>query len=375
MLEQLDTPENSGKIILIVTQMERGGAQTVCVRLANELISRGLDVEVWFLYRKSAAFESLPFVRVVLDRPIKSPLDYFKVYKRLSAMLKENKPQTVITFTHYANVMGLKAAKAAGVPNRIASQHNPCLTYPRPARHADRWLGQGTTYTANIMVSESVYESFQAYPESYRKKCHVIPNGIELRTNAISRDEARSKWSLPADHFLMCSIGRLADQKNQTMLVDMLPELENVSLVIAGEGELKDELEAQAKTLGVENRLILLGSIAQDEVPDLLHACDAFTFPSKFEGLSIALLEALASGITIVASDIPSNREVLVSEQRPDAGFLLSIEDKQPWLDTIRNLQADEQLMETYGQRSKDRSEDFSMQNMADRYLQLCKPQ
>jgi glycosyltransferase involved in cell wall biosynthesis len=110
------------------------------------------------------------------------------------------------------------------------------------------------------------------------------------------------------------AVSSLCEQKNHAMLIDAMAEVENATLIIAGDGELRTDLEQRAATQGTDVRM--LGGVDPSDVRLWLGACDVFALPSLFEGRSPALPEADALAPTIVASDIPENVEVL--EDRPE---------------------------------------------------------
>jgi glycosyltransferase involved in cell wall biosynthesis len=140
----------------------------------------------------------------------------------------------------------------------------------------------------------------------------IIYRGIETSRPRSVADpaEARRRLGLPNASPLLLSIGRLAPQKGHKYLIGALPqvlrEFPETKLAIVGEGWLRDSLETQARALGVEEQVVFLGK--RTDVPDLFAACDAFVFPSLFEGLGVSLLEACYAGcacISTTAGPIP----------------------------------------------------------------------
>lgn len=124
--------------------------------------------------------------------------------------------------------------------------------------------------------------------------------------NLYKRQEKRTEIGVPLDANLLISVGELSVRKNHKVVVDALQKLsDNYWYVIIGKGELKTELENSDKT----GRLKLLGY--RTDVVELLHASDMFVFPSLQEGLPVALIEAMASGLPCVASKIRGNVDLI----------------------------------------------------------------
>ena len=112
------------------------------------------------------------------------------------------------------------------------------------------------------------------------------------------------------DSILLLSVGELNENKNHKVVIDVLPSLpENIHYIICGTGKLYDEYIEQAKKLNVANRLHLLGY--RDDVIKIMKSCDIFIFPSKREGLSVALMEAMACGLPCIVSNIRGNKDLI----------------------------------------------------------------
>jgi glycosyltransferase involved in cell wall biosynthesis len=354
------------RIILLVTQMEGGGAQAAAVRVASGLRGRGHNAETWFLYRKRSIQGAEEWVRVMLDRPPRTPLDYLRVAEQLGRRMRAFRPDAVVSFTHYANVLGQCVARAVGVPGRVASQRNPAWSYPRIARIADRVIGSLGWYSVNVMVSRSVADSFARYPRRYRRRATVVYNGVPFTPSSLSREAARRRFGLPLEPILILNIGRLSRQKNQQALLKALPAVAGAELVLVGDGELSAELRVEAKRYGVEARAHFLGEIGAADVPHVLRAADVFAMPSRYEGMSNALLEALCAGLPIAASNIPPQAEVLRPDGASAAGLLVAPDDVSGWESALNRLTRDAALRHGLGLRALERARDFELERMID---------
>jgi glycosyltransferase involved in cell wall biosynthesis len=353
------------KIVQLVTQMEAGGAQRAAILLSAGLRARGHEVETWFLYLKRLAFHGTPGMRVLLERR-PSLLDTCTIPPRLVLALRAYAPDVLITHTHYANVIGQVAAQICRIPRRIAVQQNPVDSYPRFARLADYIFGALKTYSDVVAVSKSVADSAQTYPTSYRRKIKVVHNAVSSPSADTQIDDVRAEYGLPIAVPLLVNVGRLAYQKNQRTLVEAVAKLPDVHLAILGEGELRESLESLTRALGLEDRVHLLGELPWGDAISITRTADLFVFPSHFEGLSLALVEAMSLGLPVVASDIPPNREAL-----QDAGILVSPQSADDLARTIGRVLADPALAQQMRSDSRQRAEAFSLRKMADGYEEL----
>jgi len=353
------------KVIQIVTQMEAGGAQGVACCLHDGFAAAGLHSELWFLYQKRASHTGPRIRSLAAHRP--GPLGTVGLLLRLWWWLRREAPDCVMTHTHYANVIGLLLAKLAFVKRRIAVQHNPSATYPSFARTLDRIWGTLGIYTSIVAVCDTVVHSLAGYPKIYQRRVRRIYNGSQSGA-AILRSEARSALNIPADRLLLLNVGRLSKQKNQQVLLRTLAEMPDAFLIIAGDGELRNELISQARNFAVEDRVHFAGEVGRDRLAQFLSAADLFVFPSRFEAMPLAVLEALHYGLPVVASDIPALSEILAG-----SGVLVAGDDPHVWSRTISGLLKDAGLCHALRHKGRVRAADFSVPQMIHHYLQLIR--
>ncbi len=241
-----------------------------------------------------------------------------------------------------ASVVGLAAAAASGAERRIVSHRVPVATIRPIWRALDTvwaWLG---VYTDVIAVSESVRQGCHTYPPRLKEQTVVVHNGLYgWRPSALDRQSARRQFAVPDGVLALVAVGRLAPQKNYPLLLRVIQRLDDVLLLIAGDGALRTSLEEMAGELGVTEKVRFLGPISRDAVPDLLAAADIFVQSSNFEGQSNALLEALQAGVPIVAHDIPEQRETIADEDGATAGELVPLGDVDAWAAAIERLRSD----------------------------------
>ncbi len=353
------------RIVQLMTVMEAGGVQRVAYLLAEALRTKGHTAEPWFIYRKRSAYEHVAGTKVFMDRQPRAA-DLPSLWMSVRRALAKAKPDVIITHTYYSNVIGQSAALACGVATRIAVQHNPSHSYPTGARIVDRVCGSLPLYGINVAVSKAEIESFRGYPKRYQKKIHLVYNGIPSPQLGRTPNVVRALFGMPCDHPLIVNVGRLADQKQQGLLLRVLVELRDVHLALVGEGELRERLEAEVKSLHIFERVHFLGELPVEAVHEVISAADVFLFPSKYEAMPIALLETMCLGVPIVASDIPANREILLN-----AGILIANASPIEYARAIQNILVAPELSARLRSLASSRSCHFQLDTMVSGYEQL----
>lgn len=357
------------RIINVVTQMEAGGAQGAALRMARELRLRGHHAETWFLYRKRGIFDSEPDVRVLWDGRPTGLWQIVRFFWGVYRALEGCRPDAVITYGHYANVIVQPIAWLLGVRQRVATQGRVEWAQPALARILTALLGSLGCYTRVIAVSETVARTFEHYPKRFRCTLVTVPNGIDGVVASITKEAARRKYGLPLDKPLIMSVGRLAEVKNHAVLVRALRYLEEWHLVIVGAGELESSLKALAQDLNVLGRLIFLGEFKPAEVRELLRAPDVFAFPSRHEAFGFAVLEAAANGLPIVCSDIPAMKEIFGNDTDNPGALLVAADDEKGYANAIRRVAEDKHLREKLAMNARNVARRYTINKMVDGYV------
>lgn len=360
------------RVIVLCSNYEPGGAQRAVVKLSNAINRKGIDCSCWFIHRKSKDFmDSKP--NLLLDKKITSPFDILRACVALWKVIKREKPDAVISFLPYANILGLLISFFCGVKKRVSSHRNLSDKELGPLlKFFDFLWARFGIYTDITAVSQSTKDSFRHYGEKVFEGIKVINNGSSFSPSTISKDDCREKLGLEISRFIIGNVGRLVEQKNHILLVNILPQLKDIRLVIVGKGELRKELEFRARELGVIDRVTIIDELNIDMIPHFLKSIDIFVMPSHFEGMSNALAEALYAGLPIVSSNVESQSDVLVRESDGlESGILISNEDAGKWVDSILSLKNNKKLREDLSQKALIRSKDFTIENMANGFISL----
>jgi lipopolysaccharide/colanic/teichoic acid biosynthesis glycosyltransferase len=310
------------KVLHIVGESKFGGGSVIIADLAGLAQSLGWTVDVLttdpvlggVLAGSGVGVVPLPVIWRNI-RPVRDLLGLWRLYR----YLKRHPYELVQTHTSKGGFVGRLAARLAGVPAIIHTVHGFAFHeeshslalrfYTRLERMAARWCDR------IITVSETHRRWGLALKIADEKKMVAIPNGIPPERVAAtrSREEVRQECGTGLREFVVLSTGRLAAGKGLEDLIAAAATLHRVStrpfcVWLAGDGPLRSMLERQVATLGLSGVVRFLGF--RRDVGNLLGASDVVVLPSLREGLSIALLEAMAAGKPIVATTIGSNLEV-----------------------------------------------------------------
>jgi glycosyltransferase involved in cell wall biosynthesis len=197
----------------------------------------------------------------------------------------------------------------------------------RRLRWIYRWSLRRTARVA--MVGRQVYERFVDSGWVDPRRATLVRNGVPVERFGITaqrRAAARTQLGLAHDDLALACVGRLVELKNHRLVIEVLPQLiashPKARLVLLGDGVLGEALQSQARSLGLQDRVVFAGE--RSSVGDLLAGFDLFVLPSRTEGLSIALLEACATGLPVVATAVGGNSEIVEAAQ---AGLLVPPDD------------------------------------------------
>jgi glycosyltransferase involved in cell wall biosynthesis len=369
--------KRSLSILLLGTQMATGGAQKVLLDQAKWFHQRGHKVVVAFFYDKEGFHSKW---QAVSDFPI-IDLKAVQIWKgngillitglfALWRLIRREKIEVVETFTHDSNILGLPIAWIAGVPVRLGTHHGVIDGFPRWRQWIHTFI---VNHMADAVIAVSAKMKDQAALEGIPSEhVIVIQNGIEpVSLEGVEGSEVRKEAGLDEKDIFLISVGRLVYQKAHQVLVSAMPlvlsEFPHVKVGICGDGILRSQLEIQINELGLAQNVKLLGK--SEHIARFLSIADIFVLPSRWEGLPIALLEAMSAGLPVVATAVEGVDEAVVKGEH---GLLVAVEDINGLAQAILQLLRDPELRKKMGAASRARVQNFySIDHMAGRYLSL----
>lgn len=360
-----------------------GGAGNATASICTELAGLGCEVAVL-----TSHFGDLPKVEVrdgytvhrvrVLRRQVdqSSPLEMgsFTVAALAPALglARRFKPDVVhVYFGMPTGPVGLAVKRLIGrpyllslrggdvpgfLPGALGRLHT--LTAP-----VSRWVW----HEASAIVANSRGLRDLAQKSSPSREVEYVPNGIDLERYVPRQPTA------PDGVFRLLFSGRLVEQKGVRYIIEALPAVQSalqrpVELVVAGAGPIEADLRAQAQSLGLEQSVRFLGWTERAAMPDLYSSADVFVFPSFEEGMPNVVLEAMASGLPLVATDIYGHRELMAQE---DNALLTPTADSAAISAALIRIGREPVLRERLARRSRERAQAFTWRNTAQTYLAL----
>ena len=311
-------PDHCRSIVLLITQLCYGGAETQMIRLALELKSAGWTVTVVCLLAPSAYTSILeqagiPVISLDMPRGVPDPRGLF----RLARIIRQLKPHVLHTHLVHANLLGRITRLMARVPVVISTIHN---LQEVAEKGGSTWhkelLYRMTDSLADrtTIIAKSAFDRYVRVGAVPRSRLEMIPNGVDtsrFRPSAVLREQTRAELGFDGSDFVWLAIGRLVEQKDYPNLLRAVRMLsaEKWQLLMVGEGSLRDSLGALAAEIGLSHKVRFVP--AREDVVALYSAADAFVMSSAWEGMSAALQEAIAMALPCVVTDVGANRDLV----------------------------------------------------------------
>jgi glycosyltransferase involved in cell wall biosynthesis len=341
--------------VLHVAQPLAEGVPRSVGRLVFDQVARGFDVTVACPAASTAAATAAEAgARHVVWEATREPgPSVVSETRSLAAILRSVQPDVLHLHSSKAGLAGRLAARG-GTPTIFQPRGWSFEALSGPVRAAAvAWERFAARWAAAIVcVSEGERERGAA--AGIRARWRVIANGVDLREHEPATDgdriRARERLGLGAGPPLVVCVGRLSRQKGQDVLLDAWPDVlrrvPSAHVALVGDGPARDEL-VQREIPGVS----FAGN--RSDVGEWLAAADVVALPSRWEGMSLAMLEAMACARSVVASDVSGVRDALGS----DAGAVVPVEDAQALADALANRLLDPGRTETEGRAGRARIE------------------
>ena len=312
------------RIGMVLPSLARAGMEIVAARLAIGLTERGHDVGVACIERSGPIAEALVSAGVTVDVVPTPGLATNLRAPALIAWMESRNPHVVHTHSG-AWLKGARAARAAGVPAVVHTEHG---LNEREPWYSDFLKRRGAAATSAVVaVSDPLRSYLLQSTRLSPSEVRTIPNGIDTRAFSPELPDSRARL-LPGSggRIVIGCIARLEPVKNHELLLRAFREAQRARpellLVLVGDGSLRSELEALARSLEIAHAVQFAGD--QPDTAPWYRCFDTFVLASRAEGTSMSILEAMASGCSIIATDVGGNRALLGEE---NAGTLVPSDD------------------------------------------------
>ncbi len=327
------------RLLLVSTSSTRGGAEKILYTLAKNLSREKFDIASFVSLKSLGIYgdllkkEGLAVESLETDRQ-----GFFPAISALRSILENKRPDIVLAFMYQAVQLCRLIKLLSPVSFKLISSHrvNP-RTRSFLTLLADRALkSQDNLTVAECEASRSFLVKNQGYPE---KQVKVIYNGIAaVERNWTQEEKAalRRTLNVKENSFLIGSAGRLHKQKNHAALIDAVSLLQahtNIQCVIFGEGPERVALEIQIKTLGLKDKVILMGE--KESASSFFPALDAFVLSSSWEGFPSVILEAMEAQTPVIATSVDGVPEII---QEGFNGFMVPPQNPKALANAIARL-------------------------------------
>ncbi len=358
------------KIAFINYSLDIGGIETLILNICKQ-INRDIFEASIFVFTKNGTLkeEYINSGVGVIEVGKKDGFDWF-LPVRLSRALKKNMINIVHTHNSSNWLYGAIAGKIAGIPV-IHTEHTTRNSY---SKHAIRWAlieNVLAKFTKTIIsVAESIKNQMSIFANIDPRKIKIIHNGIEYDKfdRTIDKEKIKRSLSLAKDDIVIGNVARFYDNKDHKTLLKafklVLGKVQNTYLLLIGDGPLKKEAEDVAKDLQLEKKVKFIGN--RRDIPAILKIMDVFALSSKKEGLPIVLLEAMASGLPVVATNVDGNAEAV---QHGKTGIIVPAKDHNLLAEAIISVLIDKEQAKQMGKKGQERVRQyFSFKKMIKKY-------
>lgn len=309
------------RVLQILNSPDPGGVLALANEIGSGLQQHGLKVETIFL----------------ASRPDPSTLTKLWGAIKASRQLVLGGYDAVIAYQSGASITVGVAGLLAPRTQRIVHQTVIPAATAATARFLDRIAGSIGLYPTNVVNTVFTRDQFSGYPKAYRRRLLLIEHGVPQPLLRQSRAATLKQHNIPDDGRIILNTARLVEQKNQEVIIRALASVPDARLVIAGEGGLRPVYEQLARSLGVGDRLHLLGALDHGDALQLYGAADLFVFPSIHETFGISAVEAVILGLPTVVSNTQVLREVLHIDGSSVVRFVPE-DDVTAWTNAIQQF-------------------------------------
>jgi sugar transferase (PEP-CTERM/EpsH1 system associated) len=297
----------------VVNSLATGGLENGVVNIVNHAGLRFRHAVICMTIEGAFRPRVGPTVEVLAIH--KKPGRDVRAFIRLVMLLRRLRP-AIVHSRNWATFDAIPAAWTARVPVVIHGEHGRDISDPAGENRRRNRLRRALSPMVDryVAVSDDLSHWLTEKVSIPTRKVITIPNGVDsTRFSGIGRSEARRRLGILPDHVVVGTVGRLDPVKDQASLVKafatLRPTRPAALLIIVGDGPCRMELTNLVSDLGLGDRVLLLGE--RQDIPELMATMDVFVLPSIAEGMSNTVLEAMATGLPVVATRIGGNPELI----------------------------------------------------------------
>lgn len=356
----------SFRVVQLVNNLDLGGLERVVLILASHLRERNVLSEIVCVEDAGALAPEATRLGIPVTALQAERRGSWRALRDLIRYLKPRGPVVLHSHNFKPFWYAARARVWGAARGHVHTRHGAFL---RPHRFLWRYRLLRPWTTAICTVSSEGREQLARWSGLPPGAIHVVPNGVDMEVYRPAADKVALRKRLGCDETrpVVITVARLAPEKDLATLMQAVAKVPDVEWWLVGYGPEERPLRALADELGLGARVRFWGS--RSDVADLLAAADVFALSSLSEGLSMALIEAAACGLPIVATDVGGNQEIV---NPPHGGRLVRPRDPNALANAMRELVENPSLRAELGRNARQHAvSHFSVEAMVDRYQQL----
>ena len=342
------------KVFYLVDSLNIGGTETQAVELALRIPAAGYDVTLGCLRARGPLLERLQGTNVVVREfypkgGMDSPAGLYQLL-RLSWFLRRKNFDVVHTHDLWSNLLGVPAARLAGV-RAIVSSRRDLAHFDWYQGRRRGWLRRIQNLGGAVLANATpIRDALVAEDGFAPEKLRVIHNGVDVKRFQETGSDRDQMFPGAGEGKLIVLVGNMhTDVKGHPWLIAAAPsvvqEFPSTRFVLVGDGEQRSRFEQQVASLGLEQNFLFLGRRA--DIPKILGCCDIAVLPSRAEGLPNAVLEYMAAGLPVISSRVGGNAELI---EDGVTGLLVPPEDSSALSSALLKLLGDPGLAQRIAQ-------------------------
>ena len=349
------------KILYVITGLGVGGAEKVVCDLADQMILKGHDVKIVYLTGSVLVKPISPRIEL-LPLHLNSASNVFSASRKYKKIIRDFSPDVIHSHMIHANIFARLNHLSFKYIRLICTAHNS-----NEGGRVRMLAYKLTNFLSNLNtnVSQEASESLISKGAFNKNNLITVYNGIDLnKFNFFNKDKSSNELS-----FL--SVGRFNKQKDYPNLFQAISILKNtidkeVKFYIAGDGELRPQLEQLIVDLGISDCVVLLGK--RSDIPNLLNKADYFVLSSRHEGLPTVVIEAMACGTFVIATDCGGSAEIM-----GDTGILVPPQNSEALAEAIKQAVGKTALdIQENNIKARQRVEElFSLEKSVENWLKI----